>query len=206
MVEAMDWGAQRRVALVPVDGVNVTIGKRGIGNLNKTIWGTPGLGELFEAVVDAAMKETDPEKRSSAVEAAIKGALKAAASVGGSSPGKVARNLAPKLIPALLDLIADDTILASEDERGPYRAWLDTLGPRGILDAVSGWVRLNLPELHGPFVDLTAKWLVKGRMALDGMSAGAKDAPTEQPQSPEPEPVGTLTAMEPVPEPAPLAA
>lgn len=202
MVEAMDWGACRRVALVPVDGIGVTFGKRGIGNLNKKVWGTPGLGEVFEAVVEAALSETDPEKKRAAIEAALKSALKSAAKVGGSTSGAIARNLAPLLIPSLLDVIAEDTMLASEEERIPYRAWLDTLGPRGILDALSGWIKLNLPELHGPFVDLVAKWLFKGRKALDTIQA----APVETADQTEPQPSPGPRRPEVEPEASPLAA
>lgn len=194
MVDSVDWAARRRVLLVKVDSFDVTFRKRGMGNLNDVVWSTPGLGEIIEALVEAVLGETDPEKRKAAIETALKSALKSVASAGGQTPGRVAIQAAKSAIPTLLDIIAEDTVLATEEERVPYREWLATLGPRGLLDAISGWIKLNLPEAHGPFVRWVATALFKGKAVLDAMET--RLTPSEMPSETPPAPSETSISAE----------
>lgn len=176
-VKARDWRSRLPTLTVPVAGEELTYRKRGVPRLMDHIATIPVLGDAIEALAEANMKSKGNAEK-------LKAAITATAESNGISKGKLTRQLVTALPGILIDILVADTVLASEDERPAYRDWLMSLSLSEFFDALSGWVQLNLPEMHGPFVEGTAVLIAEVEAAWAGfLDRGQEEQPEAEPAS-----------------------
>lgn len=171
-MKSRDWKALKKTEDCIVDGQEITFRKRGTARLLGDVAQIPVLGDAIEHFVGASLKS-----KSSTVDA-MKEAVAKAAEDGNLDAGKVLRDLVANLPRVIVDIIVEDTVLASEDERADYREWVEQLGPSGLVDAVTGWVGLNLPEFRDPLVRGLTAVLRQGDQIVKAMQVAAQPQTT----------------------------
>jgi hypothetical protein len=78
--------------------------------------------------------------------------------------------------------VADTVLEDREEEEAGYRRWLNSLGPTQLFDVLSGWMQVNLPEFHEPFVKGATKALTLLDQGWAGLTAKlASDASPARP-------------------------
>ncbi|MEE8629682.1 MULTISPECIES: hypothetical protein [Methylobacterium] len=168
MVKSVDWKALRKTATYTVEGQDVTYRKRGTPRLLDKIARNKVLGDAIQHLIGSSLKS-----KASTVDA-LKDAVAAAAEDSGLDAGKVLRELVTSVPTIVIEILVEDTVLASEDERADYRDWVEQLGPSGLVDAITGWVDLNMPEFRAPLVRALAAVLQQGGAILSAVQAAAR--------------------------------
>ena len=187
MVKSVNWAALKKTREYVIkdegdtdaDAVAITLRKRGVLRIINEIARVPLLGEAIEAIADRELGK--PKKVAVSTTDAVLTAVATAAEDNDTSKGKAVRDLITNLPSVLIDVLVEDTVLASEDEAPAYREWLESLGPSGMLNVVTAWIGFNLPEFKQPFTEAVAALLFQGKKALADVkakAAAADPAPT----------------------------
>lgn len=153
---AKDWDVLIERVSVEAGGQTLTFRKRGVGKIFEDGASNPLLLDLIEGLADA---QRAAGKQGGKPMDLLKQALSKIAGGKETTEGKIVRDLVKVTPTFLINLLVEDTVLDDPAEEPGYRRWLVSLGPTQLFDVVSGWMQVNLPEFHDPFVKGAAKIL-----------------------------------------------
>lgn len=144
MAQRKAWKALIQSTTYPVGGVPVEFGKLGVPRIATIVAGHPGVGDVIEVVM------ADRQKGKKTTVASLAKAASDAAEAEGLPAGKVARAFVAALPSLVVDLVTACVVVADEDERVDFRVWLESQDLPGTVDALMGFVKVNLPEAADP--------------------------------------------------------
>lgn len=148
-------GNRNYAALIPsaifeVRGAEIEIKKIGSRAALRKLSRHPALAPFVEQIGDQQVEKGNVSKE------ALKGTFDSlAASRGGFA---LVQDLIDAVNQVVTDLIADDAVVETEEQREGLRAMVETFDFNEDLDCLGAWVKLNLPQAYGPFTRSVPLW------------------------------------------------